>query len=407
MIIKSNLTFILTAILFSFLACQKIVQQRLSVSTTCLTPTNSRPSTPNNHFHPPVSRNNGFSQMSPSHNTLSHKDSLNLHSLGSRQVHTLSSSTHYLHRDKSSDEKWNSSSSTLSHGSSQALVVQTENNNVTKFATPHPVDNLNSKDQKDLPTPSSTPTTARKSRRRSNLFTPSKKGDDKLKNVGDFGSGRAIPLKQGYLYKRSSKPLNKEWKKKYVTLCDDGRLTYHPSLHDYMDDVHGKEISLQYVTVKVPGQKPRGSKSIITVAGTNGSAINEGMGGLSLGGKDKRTTEKVLLSAFETVKDPSAKYNQVSGDEGMLSNSSSFVNGDGIKTETPNVKKRHRRMKSSGVKNSEYDGEFTFSSRIILFLFFFLFFASSTESALTEQNKICYIHSFFSFFLVPVLQILL
>lgn len=53
-----------------------------------------------------------------------------------------------------------------------------------------------------------------------------------------------------------------------------------------MDDVHGKEISLQYVTVKVPGQKPRGSRSIITVAGTNGSSsINEGLGGLSLGGK--------------------------------------------------------------------------------------------------------------------------
>lgn len=31
--------------------------------------------------------------------------------------------------------------------------------------------------------------------------------------------------------KKSSKALNKEWKKKYVTLCDDGRLTYHPSLH--------------------------------------------------------------------------------------------------------------------------------------------------------------------------------
>lgn len=36
---------------------------------------------------------------------------------------------------------------------------------------------------------------------------------------------------QGYLYKRSCKALNKEWKKKYVTLTSDGRLTYHPSLH--------------------------------------------------------------------------------------------------------------------------------------------------------------------------------
>lgn len=78
-----------------------------------------------------------------------------------------------------------------------------------------------------------------------------------------------------------------------------------------------------------------------------------------LGLKDKKVTEKVLLTAFETVKDPSAKYSQISGDECItLSNSSSFVNGENLKTETPNVKKRHRRMKSSGIKNSEYDGKF-------------------------------------------------
>lgn len=167
---------------------------------------------------------------------------MNLTSLGTRQVHTLSASSHHLHRHpdkhevtlRNSEDKWGST--TLGHGSSQVMLVQTvptENNNVAKFTAP--LDNLQppqptTKDGKDLPTPSSTPTTSRKTRRRSNLFTPSKKGDDKLKN-GELGSGRAIPLKQGYLYKRSSKALNKDWKKKYVTLCDDGRLTYHPSLH--------------------------------------------------------------------------------------------------------------------------------------------------------------------------------
>lgn len=45
-----------------------------------------------------------------------------------------------------------------------------------------------------------------------------------------IGIGRAIPVKQGALHKRSSKSLNKEWKKKYVCLYGDGRLTYHPSL---------------------------------------------------------------------------------------------------------------------------------------------------------------------------------
>lgn len=53
------------------------------------------------------------------------------------------------------------------------------------------------KDTKDLPTPSSTPTTARKTRRRSNLFPPlsnKKHLEEKYKN-GELGSGRAIPVR--------------------------------------------------------------------------------------------------------------------------------------------------------------------------------------------------------------------
>ncbi|XP_061411434.1 uncharacterized protein LOC133345050 isoform X2 [Lethenteron reissneri] len=114
-----------------------------------------------------------------------------------------------------------------------------------------------------LPVSSGTPTPVRKqSKRRSNLFT-SRKGSDTEKEKksveaksDNIGSGRAIPIKQGMLLKRSGKSLNKEWKKKYVTLCDNGILTYHPSLHDYMQNVHGKEIDLLRTTVKVPGKRP-------------------------------------------------------------------------------------------------------------------------------------------------------
>ncbi|XP_070536791.1 arf-GAP with GTPase, ANK repeat and PH domain-containing protein 1-like isoform X3 [Ptychodera flava] len=129
------------------------------------------------------------------------------------------------------------------------------------------------------PSPSSTPSIGRKARRRSNLFTPNKNKVNDVKN-GDglsLGSGRAIPIKQGYLYKRSSKSLNKEWKKKYVTLCDDGRLTYHPSLHDYMDDVHGKEIRLLNTTVKVPGKRPPVVKSTPTGAPPRGNVSTNGV----------------------------------------------------------------------------------------------------------------------------------
>lgn len=59
------------------------------------------------------------------------------------------------------------------------------------------------------------------------------------------------------------------------------------------------------------------------------------------------------------MKDPTAKQAQLSGDEGLgLSSSNSFLNGDIItKSETPNLKKRHRRVKSSSIKNSDgYEG---------------------------------------------------
>ncbi|XP_016052452.1 PREDICTED: arf-GAP with GTPase, ANK repeat and PH domain-containing protein 3 isoform X1 [Miniopterus natalensis] len=95
--------------------------------------------------------------------------------------------------------------------------------------------------------------------------------------VDSIGSGRAIPIKQGILLKRSGKSLNKEWKKKYVTLCDNGLLTYHPSLHDYMQNIHGKEIDLLRTTVKVPGKRlPRATPA--TAPGTspraNGLALD-------------------------------------------------------------------------------------------------------------------------------------
>ncbi|CAH3017430.1 unnamed protein product [Porites evermanni] len=104
-------------------------------------------------------------------------------------------------------------------------------------------------------TPSSS--TKRSSRRRTMLFSSSKEKKEKeLVTDTDVGSGRSIPLKQGYLLKRSTSSINKEWKKKYVTLLEDGVLAYYRNLHDYMDDVHKKTITLKHTTVKVPGKRP-------------------------------------------------------------------------------------------------------------------------------------------------------
>uniref|UniRef100_A0A674EUE9 ArfGAP with GTPase domain, ankyrin repeat and PH domain 2 n=1 Tax=Salmo trutta TaxID=8032 RepID=A0A674EUE9_SALTR len=89
-----------------------------------------------------------------------------------------------------------------------------------------------------------------------------RRGSGSEKNVdpkGDLGSGRAITIKQSILWKRSGSSLNKEWKKKYVTLSSNGTLGYHSSFNrfqDYMQNAHAKEIDLLRVTVKVPGKRP-------------------------------------------------------------------------------------------------------------------------------------------------------
>jgi len=165
-------------------------------------------------------------------------------------------------------------------------------------------------------TPTSTPTQKRKeTKRKSNLFTPGRKDDDKNKS-DRLGHGRAIPIKQGFLYKKGTNSINREWKKKYVVLLDDGRLIYHPSLHDYENDSHGKEIILQRTTIKIPGSnKPR----IALRSSSNDNKLN-----------DLTSTDGAIIISNSSVT------------PGMI-DPVVFPSSLG-KIETPNAKKRHRRI---------------------------------------------------------------
>uniref|UniRef100_A0AAR2J0H8 ArfGAP with GTPase domain, ankyrin repeat and PH domain 1 n=1 Tax=Pygocentrus nattereri TaxID=42514 RepID=A0AAR2J0H8_PYGNA len=162
----------------------------------------------------------------------------------------------------------------------------------------------------DVPQTANTPTPVRKqSKRRSNLFT-SRKGSepDKEKKglegrADSIGSGRAIPIKQGMLLKRSGKSLNKEWKKKYVTLCDNGVLTYHPSLHDYMQNVHGKEIDLLRTTVKVPGKRPPRAISTCAAPGPKTNGLTKDMSNLHSSSSASQMASGISLVSFNSRPD--------------------------------------------------------------------------------------------------------
>nr|XP_015199749.1 PREDICTED: arf-GAP with GTPase, ANK repeat and PH domain-containing protein 2 [Lepisosteus oculatus] len=126
-------------------------------------------------------------------------------------------------------------------------------------------------------------------RRKPSIFTNRRGSDAEKRSVdskGDIGSGRVIPIKQSILLKRSGNSLNKEWKRKYVTLSNNGVLSYHPNVNDYMQNVHGKEIDLLRTTVKVPGKRP--PRAVTTcgpsashnglVRDTGGTAVGDGVG---------------------------------------------------------------------------------------------------------------------------------
>uniref|UniRef100_A0A672LM72 Arf-GAP with GTPase, ANK repeat and PH domain-containing protein 3 n=1 Tax=Sinocyclocheilus grahami TaxID=75366 RepID=A0A672LM72_SINGR len=189
----------------------------------------------------------------------------------------------------------------------------------------------------------------------------SRKASDQTKSIesktDSIGSGRAIPIKQGILLKRSGKSLNKEWKKKYVTLCDNGLLTYHPSLHDYMQNVHGKEIDLLRTTVKVPGKRP--PRAVATVAPTASPKTN----GLT---KDRSTLQLGIGATNDLTAPPSTLtppppspphlhgcfiisalvYNGSGGSEGQGSATSPKLEPP----PSPHAnRKKHRRKKSTGI----------------------------------------------------------
>uniref|UniRef100_A0A8C8ALI3 ArfGAP with GTPase domain, ankyrin repeat and PH domain 2 n=1 Tax=Otus sunia TaxID=257818 RepID=A0A8C8ALI3_9STRI len=147
----------------------------------------------------------------------------------------------------------------------------------------------------ETPAPLGTPSSLhRGAKRRTSLFA-TRRGSDSEKRSLDSrgevaGSGRAIPIKQSFLLKRSGNSLNKEWKKKYVTLSSNGLLFYHPSINDYIHSTHGKEMDLLRTTVKVPGKRPPRAISACGPSASINGLVKDVAGGTAPEGGDPRVT---------------------------------------------------------------------------------------------------------------------
>ncbi|XP_058869309.1 arf-GAP with GTPase, ANK repeat and PH domain-containing protein 1 isoform X1 [Acipenser ruthenus] len=213
-------------------------------------------------------------------------------------------------------------------------------------------------------------------RRRTSLFTNRRGSDSEKRSLdskGDnIGSGRAIPIKQSVLLKRSGNSLNKEWKKKYVTLSNNGVLSYHPSMNDYMQNSHGKEIDLLRTTVKVPGKRPpRAVSSCGSSAGING--LVKDIGGMGVAETasapscpsgllpvDEQAVSSASKSERSLQRCPSSLSNKGQSIDSNLSIESTASPPSGKDPPPPSPmidRKKHRRKKSMNLKGDMTVGQ--------------------------------------------------
>ncbi|XP_029690211.1 arf-GAP with GTPase, ANK repeat and PH domain-containing protein 2 isoform X2 [Takifugu rubripes] len=136
--------------------------------------------------------------------------------------------------------------------------------------------------------------------RRPSLFKNRDSEKKAAEGKGDPSAMRGVPIKQSILWKRSGSSLNKEWKKKYVTLSNNGTLSYHSSSNDYMQNIHGKEMDLLRVTVKVPGKRP---PRAVTPAGPSPVPTGSGPGVNGLAAADGTTAVPQVCLATPSVSD--------------------------------------------------------------------------------------------------------
>jgi Arf-GAP/GTPase/ANK repeat/PH domain-containing protein 1/3 len=174
----------------------------------------SRPTTPSSHgFYrqfpmtsvvTPSQNSNGMASNRPVITSPTHSMASNPHSTPqSQQTNNLNNSQNKslpkpnLNNNNLFNSKPTSESGPLPPKRIESKVTESNKSglNSLKPVSEQPTPSI-LKETKDLPTPSSTPTTARKTRRRSNLFPPltnKKHLEEKYKN-GELGSGRAIPV---------------------------------------------------------------------------------------------------------------------------------------------------------------------------------------------------------------------
>uniref|UniRef100_A0A8C6Q1N9 ArfGAP with GTPase domain, ankyrin repeat and PH domain 2 n=1 Tax=Nothobranchius furzeri TaxID=105023 RepID=A0A8C6Q1N9_NOTFU len=187
--------------------------------------------------------------------------------------------------------------------------------------------------------------------RRPSLFKNRDSDKKTSDSKADLSSMRGAPIKQAILWKRSGSSLNKEWKKKYVTLSNNGTLSYHSSSSDYTQNTHRKEIDLLRVTVKVPGKRPPRAVAPSGPSPTPHVAV-PGVNGLS-----KETTVADITSTVVLEPQKSLMCYMSLMSDGLEGTAGTFTGKDPGQSSPMSDRKKNRRKKSMNQKGDTAVGQ--------------------------------------------------
>ena len=84
-----------------------------------------------------------------------------------------------------------------------------------------------------------------------------------------FGQGREIPVKEGFILKKSSSWKTHEWSQKYVTVTNGGNLTYFSSYSAYLDESNAKICKLNLSSVKILSEESSDDNKYIFEVNSN------------------------------------------------------------------------------------------------------------------------------------------
>ncbi|XP_065176504.1 arf-GAP with GTPase, ANK repeat and PH domain-containing protein 3-like [Sycon ciliatum] len=177
------------------------------------------------------------------------------------------------------------------------------------------------------------------------LYTPDNSSEPTP--FAPVGTGRAIPVFQGFLNKKQDGSMKRDWKRRYVTLTPT-QIVYYGSLQDYRTGEGGKSMDLRFCTVKL-------REAAVVARRANSSSRSTGLSSSSSTKLPKNPCSTSISCELISTPNSTAAPDDMSSHAGVESASSSPLLGSSVLRKNCSFKfGRQKRRDSDSMRVDDY-----------------------------------------------------